>query len=189
MIYRFYIIFSLITYAIFLSACSTLYQPISQIEADAFARVRHDIFPYDLIQHKVPFNKTEVAWAGVITESNIDSSGNSYKINFTIQHHYFDWVEDRRRIQTRYLLSPRGEGTIKTRWELVKSLKEDTVLNEIKVGRMIVIYGLPVSASNNSVTVQATYLRTFEPSLFRTDIMDYGRPGEPVKLLKTVDFL
>jgi hypothetical protein len=162
------------------SGCTSLYRPISALESDALSRSKRDVFPDDFRKSKVPMGSVEVAWAGVILGSRVTSDSDHYSIELEIQHHYFGWVED----NLRFHLSPRGEGRIRTVWSLVKSLKPETVENEIKPGRMIVIYGFPESLASEALVVKATYLRTFSPQAFRTNTMDYGRPGELVKLLK-----
>jgi hypothetical protein len=162
------------------SGCTNFYRPISSFESDTLSTSRRDVFPNDFRNSTVPLGSVEVAWAGVILNSKIDDSGDHYEIELDVQHHYYDWIIDNLHIH----LSPRGEGLIKTRWTLVKSLNPDTVANEVKPERMIVIYGFPESLASESLVVRATYLRTFGPEAFRTSTMDYGRPGEPVTFLK-----
>lgn len=163
-----------------LSGCTNTYRPISALESDAWSRSRRDAFPDDFRSSKLPLGSVEVAWAGVIKDSKINDAGDHYAVEFEIQHHYFDWVQD----NLRFHLSPRGEGLLRTKWALFKSLKPETVANEVKVGRMIVIYGFPESVSSGALAMKATYLRTFSPDVFRTNTMDYGRPGSSVKVLK-----
>lgn len=163
-----------------LSACANMYRPISALESDALSRSRRDVFPDDFRSSKLPLGSVEVAWAGVIQDSKVSDAGDHYAVEFEVQHHYFDWVQD----NLRFHLSPRGEGLMRTKWTLLKSLKPETVASEIRPGRMIVIYGFPESAASGVLVVRATYLRTFGPDVFRTDTMDYGRPGSPVKVLK-----
>jgi hypothetical protein len=162
------------------TACTNLYRPVSTLESNATSRAKRDVFPDDFRNSKVPLSSVEVAWAGVILNSKITDSGDNYSVELEIEHHYFDWIEDNRRFH----LSPRGEGLIRTSWLLVKSLKRDIVENEVKPGRMIVVYGFPQSIASGELEVKATYLRSFSPNEFRTNTMDYGRPGGPVKTLK-----
>ncbi|HMZ56664.1 MAG TPA: hypothetical protein PLT48_17570 [Nitrospira sp.] len=170
----------LLLIALGITACSNLYRPISSLESDAMAKSRRDVFPNDFRNSKASFGSVEIAWAGVIRSSKINDSGDHYEIDLELEHHYFDWVMD----NSQFHLSPRGEGLVKTKWSLLKSLPPDTVANEVKSGRMIVVYGFPESLASEFLVVRATYLRTFGPGSFRTNTMDYGRPGEPVKFLK-----
>jgi hypothetical protein len=163
-----------------LNGCTNMYRPISSLESDALSRSRRDVFPDDFRSSKMPLGSIEVAWAGVIQNSKVSDAGDHYAVEFELQHHYFDWVQD----NLRFHLSPRGEGLIRTEWALFKSLKPETVANEMRPGRMIVIYGFPQSITSGALVMRATYLRTFSEDAFRTNTMDYGRPGTPVKLLK-----
>jgi hypothetical protein len=163
-----------------LVGCTNMYRPISALESDALSRSRRDVFPDDFRSSKIPLGAVEVAWAGVIRDSKISDAGDHYAVEFEIQHHYFDWVQD----NLRFHLSPRGEGLVRTKWALFKSLKPETVANAMRPGRMIVIYGFPESVASGTLVMKSTYLRTFNPDVFRTNTMDYGRPGSPVKVLK-----
>jgi hypothetical protein len=170
---------ALLLFVVFaVSGCTNVYRPISTLESDALSRSRRDVFPDDFRSSKIPLGSVEVAWAGVIRDSKVSDAGDHYAVEFEIQHHYFDWVQD----NLRFHLSSRGEGLVRTRWALFKSLKPETVANEVRPGRMIVIYGFPESLASGALVMKATYLRTFSPDVFRT--MDYGRPGSPVKALK-----
>jgi hypothetical protein len=163
-----------------LAGCSNMYRPISTLESDALSRSRKDVFPDDFRSSKMPLGSVEVAWAGVIRDSKINDAGDRYAVELEIQHHYFDWVQD----NLRFHLSPRGEGLVRTKWALFTSLKPETVASEVRPGRMIVIYGFPESVASGTLVMKSTYLRTFDPDVFRTNTMDYGRPGSPVKVLR-----
>ncbi len=157
-----------------ITGCVQNYAPVSSLESSTISRSKRDIYPDDFRKSAVPLGSTEVAWAGIILDSKVDDTGNQYNIALTIQHHYYDWVIDNKRMH----LSPRGEGIIKTKWTLVKQLKPEIVANVTKSGNMIVIYGVPESLESDVLIVRATYLRTFAPGAFTTDTLDYGRPGE-----------
>jgi hypothetical protein len=170
----------LLLVALVVAGCTSAYRPISTLESDALSRSKRDVFPEDFRNLKVPLGSVEVAWAGVIRDSKVSDAGDHYAVEFEIQHHYFDWIQD----NLRFHLSPRGEGLLRTKWALFKSLKPETVANEVRAGRMIVIYGVPESVTSGALVMRASYLRTFSPEVFRTNTMDYGRPGSPVKVLK-----
>jgi hypothetical protein len=59
-------------------------------------------------------------------------------------------------------------------------------VDQFAVGDMLIAYGYPSIVRSNYVGLNpAQNLRAIKPQWYRTDILDYGRPGEPSKILKT----
>ncbi len=93
-----------------------------------------------------------VAWAGIVTHANIEKESDAYLITFSLEHHYFDWIEDDSIQKAIFFLSPRGEGRFETYW---------------------------------SMPLSTDHVRSYEQSLYTTTALEYGRPGEPVRMLST----
>jgi hypothetical protein len=131
------------------------------------------------------FTDTLVVWTGVITDIGFFNDGSSRVARITAEHHYFDWIEDFGIQRERFFLSPRGEGAFAAAWR-VDSATNQTFIAQFAVGDMLVAYGSPSLIHDSVVGLSPTQnLRVIKPQWYRTDILDYGRPGEPSKILKT----
>ena len=180
----------LLSCAVLLCGCpglapgSRLYRPLPKWEAGFFAEAHRNVFPNDVRQHPDSFTNTLVAWTGVIT--NIEYLTNTPpRVRFTAIHHYFDWIEDISIQRARFFLSPRGEGSFAVQW-VVQTPEEQKFVDQFTLGDMLVAYGYPTVIRTNYIGLNPTEnLRAFKPQWYRTDILDYGRPGEPTKILKT----
>jgi len=163
---------------------SRAYQPLPQWEAKFSVQAKRDIFPNDIRQKPDEAGSTLVVWTGIITNIEISSDDTSRVARFTVEHHYFDWVEDFGVQRARYFLSPRGEGTFVVAWRCESSVDRQFI-EQFSVGDMLVAYGYP-RVHGDTVGLHPTEnLRAIKPPWFRTDVLDYGRPGEPSKALKT----
>ncbi len=81
-------------------------------------------------------------------------------------------------------MSPRGEDSFAVEW-IAESPDDQRFVDQFAVGDMLVAYGYPTVIRTNYIGLNPTMnLRTFKPRWFRTDILDYGRPGEPCRILK-----
>ena len=164
---------------------SRAYRPLPQWEAKFFAQARRDVFPNDVRQHLDGFTNTLVAWTGVITNIEFFNDGTSRVARFTAEHHYFDWIEDKSIQRERFFLSPRGEGAFAAAWR-AETPDEKKFVGQFTVGDLLVAYGYPSMIRSNVVGLYpAQNLRAIKPQWYRTDILDYGRPGEPSRILKT----
>jgi hypothetical protein len=177
--------------ALFTSGCPKLapgsrsYRPLPQWEAKFAAQARRDVFPNDVRQKPEGFTNTLVVWTGVITNIEFFSDGASRVARFTAEHHYFDWVEDSSIQREKFFLSPRGEGAFAAAWR-AESSDQQKFVEQFAVGDMLVAYGCPSLIRSNVVGLYPTQnLRAIKRQWYRTDILDYGRPGEPSKILKT----
>jgi len=158
---------------------------LPQWEARFFAQAKRDLFPNDVRQHPGGFTNTLVVWAGVITNIEIFNDGSSRVARFTADHHYFDWIEDISIQWERFFLSPRGEGAFAAAWR-AESPDDQKFVGQFAVGDMLIAYGYPSLIRSNVVGLYPTQnLRAIKPQWYRTDILDYGRPGEPSRILKT----
>jgi hypothetical protein len=164
---------------------SRTYQPLPQWEAKFSAQAKRDVFPNDVRQKPNEAVNTLVVWTGVITNIEFRSDESSRFARLTVEHHYFDWTEDFSVQRARYFLSARGEGPFLVAWR-VESSADQRFIDQFSIGDMLVAYGFP-KVHGDSIGLDPTEnLRAIKPPWFRTDVLDYGRPGEPTTILKTV---
>ena len=95
---------------------SRQYQPLPEWEAKFFAQARRDIFPQDVRQDPQHFKSTLVVWTGIIKSIEHVQYNSSPFVQFTVEHHYFDWVEDFGLQPERFFVSPYGEGYFEAFW-------------------------------------------------------------------------
>jgi hypothetical protein len=163
---------------------SRAYQPLPQWEAKFYAQARRDIFPNDVRQKPDEFATTLVAWTGVITKIEFSSNSSPRSVRFTAEHHYFDWIEDFSIQRARFFLSPRGEGAFAVQW-IAETPDDQKFVDQFAVGDMLVAYGYPSVIRDTYIGLHpAQNLRAIKPQWFRTDILDYGRPSEPSRIMK-----
>jgi hypothetical protein len=164
---------------------SGAYRPLPQWEAKFSAQARRDVFPNDVRQKPDGFTNTLVAWTGVITNIEYIGDPPPRMVRFYATHHYFDWIEDISIQRERFFLSPRGEGAFAVQW-IAQSPNDQKFIDQFTVGDMLIAYGYPTVVRSNYVGLNpAQNLRAIKPQWYRMDILDYGRPGEPSKILKT----
>ncbi len=180
--------FAVLLLSITLVAClppgpgSREYKPISDWEKYAYGKADRNVFPNDVRADLHKYDSLRAAWPGVILECDAVKNDSGITLNLLIEHHYYDWIEDFSIQQERIFLSPRGEGLFRTTWEV----KPDSDPEEFtkSIGDMAIVYGLPIGLEDSVVVLGAFYIRAIDQQWFATDIFDYGRPGEPVKVLR-----
>ena len=125
-------------------------------------------------------------WTGVITKVEIFSDISPRTARLTAEHHYVDWIENLSIQRERFFQSPRGEGAFAGRW-ILATPEDQKCVDQLTVGDMLIAYGYPRVIGGDYVGLNTTQnLRAIKLQWYRTDILDYGRPGEPIKVLKTV---
>jgi hypothetical protein len=68
----------------------------------------------------------------------------------------------------------------------VETPHDKQFMSQFAVGDMLVAYGYPSILHGDIVGLYPVEnLRSLKPQWFRMDELDYGRPGEPVRSLKT----
>jgi hypothetical protein len=161
------------------------YRPLPQWEAKFAAEARRDLFPEDVRQKPDGFTNIMVAWTGIITNIEYIADAPPRFVRITAVHHYFDWIEDFGAQRERFFLSPRGEGAFAVRW-IAETAEDQKFVDQFALGDMLIAYGYPTVIRSNYVGLNPTMnLRAVRPQWYRMDILDYGRPGEPIKFLKT----
>ena len=176
----------LIPILLLLSGCpgplpgSLPYQPLPKWERQFFEKADRDIYPNDVRKSPEKYEKTLVAWPGIIKIITIDTENGSQIARFTIEHHYFDWIEDNGIQRERYFLSPRGEGLFALAWR-VDTQEDKLLIQQFDVDDMIIAYGYPSLIKDDLIGFYPTQnIRAVKPKWYRTDVLDYGRLGEPV---------
>jgi hypothetical protein len=94
-----------------------------------------------------------------------------------IEHHYWDWIEDHSIQKAKAFLSPRGEGQFTCHAES-RTLPSVDLKNA-----MAVAYVRPVGVKDD-VLHAACIIRFYPPEWYATDVMDYGRNGDGLKVLR-----
>ncbi len=154
------------------------YRPGSPREEAAFAATSRDVHPRDV------GGAVEVAWAGVIRALEVDDFADRIELRFVLEHRYFDWIEDHGAQRERYFVSPRGEGLFAARWPMVREARAE-LHEHVRVGDLLLVYG-PASRGGGRLAVDSPrYTRLVPPELWRDDVFDYGRRGEPTRTLRT----
>jgi len=174
-----------LSFLIVLAGCpahTRKYEPVSPAEQRALERANLDVFPDDVRKALRDHYGTVVAWPGVVVSSDPVEDGGRLDVDFVLEHHYYDWLEDFGAQREKIFLSPRGEGRFRTSWSMRDT---QAVRRVMRPGTLLLVYGHPDGiASDGTLYVKATYIRAIESQWYRTDKLDYGRPGQPVTILK-----
>lgn len=167
-------------------ASSRDYTPRTPEDRRHFAEARRDIFPNDVRANPEAYAKQKVAWAGVVAETKLVSLKGQSTLLVVIDHHYFDWIEDHGAQREVFFLSPRGEGKL----VILLAAKRDSMTQgeidaAIPVGSMAVVIGTPKKPVDDAPGAPLIFLydsfQFIDRQWYRTDMFDYGRPGEPLK--------
>jgi len=178
-------VFGLVLFGIVfvLAGCTQRYKPVSRWEKSVYTAARKDIYPNDVRASPGQYQDALLVWPGLIRNAVFDERGDTIWVDLTIEHHYYDWLVDA--TTRKYWLSPKGEGVFSASWPMPKEWGIDNMREAIRAGEMVIVYGRPQSAGGGVVQFgHAEYIRVLPNSVYRTDILEYGRPGEPTKHLK-----
>lgn len=163
---------------------SRFYQPISDWEKNEFINAKREIYPDDVRNNIDMYKDSLVVWPGIIQEYKTIQHNDKIELEFLFEHHYYDWIEDFSIQKAKIFLSPRGEGLFKASWFLNKDAEMGQIESLATPGNMGLVYGVPQELLNDgTIVLKCTYLRGIEKQWYRTDVMDYGRKGEEVKIL------
>jgi hypothetical protein len=165
------------------------YRPETKPEKKEFAFDRLDIYPDDVRANLTAYTNMPVAWAGVILSSDArdDDNGLTIGVDSTFEHHYFDWVQENGGKDLKLSLSPRGEGSFHVKWHMNKLKTDASFPNAQKYakrGKLAIVYGTPLKLDDNgAVVLKYRYLRILDQDHFTTNQFDYGRLGEPFRVM------
>lgn len=155
---------------------SKSYQGNSEWEKKYLAEAKRDVFPDDVRKTPETFRQATLAWPGVVVSAGPEPRDPSFW-EVVIQHHYWDWIEDHSIQKAKAFLSPRGEGRFTCHAE-----KRTLPSVELK-DAMAVAYVRPVGVKEG-VLHAACIIRFYPREWYATDVMDYGRNGDGMKLLR-----
>jgi hypothetical protein len=165
------------------------YQPASTPEKIEFCYDRLDVYPDDIRKDLNAHTNVPVAWTGIIlsTDAYEENTGDKIVADTVFEHHYFDWVQDGHGRGVKLSVSLRGEGLFRTSWHMNKTEIESSAANAEKFaakGKLAIIYGMPESIdANGTVVLKYRYLRILDQAHFTTNDLDYGRMGDPIRVL------
>ncbi len=144
------------------------YEPVSEWERREMGRSSRNTYPDD-VRANLAGNRRPVAWADVLRAVEFFGEPRRPMLRLTIEHRYFDWIDDRSVQRERFFLSRRGEGTFQCVWPLrpewdVVEMRRITV-----PGLMAVVYGTPERVDGATIDLgQAAYVRLIPPGLHGT---------------------
>jgi hypothetical protein len=172
-----------------LAACASNapYRPASRPEKIEFRNDRLDIYPEDVRKNPARFGHARLAWAGIILSNSaaeVDLGG-KIRMDTVFEHHYFDWEQDNRAGGVRLLISPRGEGLFRARWNLSRKdpdVSATDAMDYAAPGNLAIVYGTPESVDDDgTIVLRYRYIRILDPSHFTAHVLSYGRIGEPFR--------
>ena len=170
---------------VFISGClppdCVPYQPLPGLERQFFNAAKRNITPDDVRKSPDKYIKTLVVWTGIIKQIDVSEEKEGHIFRITIEHHYFDWIEDRGVQRELFFLSPRGEGDFVVVWN-TNTIQDYQFIRQFAVRDMIIAYGCPHISNDEAIVLDPTVnIRPIKPQWFSTEVLDYGRSGEPVK--------
>ncbi|MBD3402444.1 hypothetical protein GF420_06090 [candidate division GN15 bacterium] len=168
---------------------SRLYEPLSGREAAQLREANRELYPDDIRGGETDLTDITIAWPGILRDLTYQDYGEFVEAVLTVEHRYFLWTEDLGPQPEPYFLSPRGEGMFRTTWRLTPEAlrnRREMFGNE-GIGNMVIVYGSPTLLNTGELLVEAGYIREIDDDRYRTDVLDYGRSGEPVTILKDLE--
>ena len=170
----------ILIFLVILSSCvsSRQYKPINDIENIYYVNVNKNIWPDDLRENGIENYYDEfIGWVGIVEKYVIENNG----VQFTMKHHYYDWIEDFGYSKGPFLLSPDGEGYIVGNY----ALRPDVISEFIQdfIGDCVIIYGYPKEIlENGEIIIDTEYARRIskryvDPNWIAPGFKKYGRNG------------
>jgi hypothetical protein len=172
-------------------ASTAPYRPATRPESLEYHQAHLDVYPEEVRKVPARYAKMRVAWAGIIVSNDATDEDFAGKIRMdtVFEHHYYDWEQNRHEGGMRLLISPRGEGRFRMRWQMSRKDNEATYADAMKYaapGSLAIVYGTPESLDENgTIVLRYHYIRVLGPAHFRENELDYGRKGEPYRAIKS----
>lgn len=158
---------------IYLTGCVVGYKPQTEWEQREFKNADFNIYPDNVRSDLAKYKNTEVAWAGIIEESEFYEQENTYQVLLLMEHHYFDWKVDKMGSPQLYYPSAEGEGMFQTTWYLKKDADLDYFIDRFGAGNLAIVYAKPDTVIDDVVLVNADYIRIIDKEHFLTDQIYY----------------
>ena len=152
------------------------YKGSSGVERRLLAVARRDVYPDDVRAAPEQYRDAMLAWPGIVTSAQPDASDPAM-VEVVIAHHYWDWIEDHSIQKAKAFLSPRGEG------EFVCHASRDQLPAIDFKAAMAITYVRPVGMKDGRLHA-ACVLALHPPDWYLTDVFEYGRNGEGMRVLR-----
>lgn len=151
------------------------YQPASPAEKAEMDRSTYSVHPDD-VRADIDHHRVQVAWTGVLRDVQFSGAPEKPTVSALVDHHYFDWIDDRSARSERFLPSPRGEGQFRFTRPLSPAWDIAAMKEAAPPGSMVVVYGTPSKIEGAVVDLgEAAYARVIPIGRFSTGVLDYGR--------------
>ncbi|MEJ2636018.1 MAG: hypothetical protein P8184_12095 [Calditrichia bacterium] len=167
------ILISLFFLLISLEGCAQAYRPRSNWELKEYSNSRLNIYPDEVRKNPEKFSDTQVAWAGIIKQSKFYKTSENIEVDLLLEHHYFDWHENKNAPPLEYYLSSRGEGYFKTRWFFKKDVDLQYIYDRYIPDNLAIVYGVPRSVDADTVIVASNYVRVINKKYYDADFYHY----------------
>ncbi len=170
-------------------AYNAAYTPADRPEKMEFGNDHKDVYPEDVRKDPAAYAKVRVAWAGVVVtnDASDDDSDDKITMHTVFEHHYFNWQVDDTAGCKRLLISPRGEGRFRMKWKMDRRIADASTGDAMQFavpGSVAVIYGTPESVEEDgTIVMHYRYIRIYGPTHFTGKYLDYGRIGEPYRVV------
>ena len=162
-----------------LTGCTRVYKPVSKWEKSVYAQARKDVYPDDVRYGDARDQEDLLVWPGILKKADLREQGDTIWMSLTVEHHYYDWLEDSS--MRKYWLSPRGEGIFTVAWSVPIDWGLEECRKQVRPGAMVIVYGRPKGAGGGLIRFgHAEYIRLIPKMFYGTDILDYGRHDERV---------
>lgn len=158
-------------------ASSRPYEPASEVEASLVETASREFRVRDV----GPVPAELVVWAGIVRALDArDTDSGRPVIELDVEQRHFDWVEDSGLQPERFFLSPLGDGTFHSRWQLPRVVSAKDVRENMLPRDMVVVYGKPRLSDDGAVEMATTeYIRLIPAAQWRDDVLSYGPGVEP----------
>lgn len=153
--------------------CMMRYHPATAWEAREFDRSNFKIQPSQVRSDPEKFTHLQVAWIGIIKESEFYENPENYRIILLMDHRFFDWRINRWDSPEMLYPSMMGEGLFQTNWYLRKGADLDYFMDRFTPGNLAIVYARPDTVINEIVLVNAAYIRVIDHEYIRTDVSEY----------------
>ncbi len=152
------------------------YRCTSPTEQEAFNRAARNIYPDDVrITPEGYTDRSLVAWAGIILESDRAEGKEDVVVDLLIEHHHFDWLEDFKLGDNIFILSRKGEGRFRAQWILSASYGIEAIREWTAPNNMVIVYGKPVGVSSGIIELAPMHIRFILPRRYKFSEYPYGR--------------
>lgn len=175
--YRFNIIkISLLVFLLLASSlinCIQGYQPATDWEKNVYEKSELYIYPDDVREEFEHFKQRQIAWVGIIRETEFYDNSQNYEVILLLEHRYFDWKLELTDDPDLYYPSIAGEGLFQTNWYLKKNSDLDYFSERFSPGNMVIVYAIPDTVIDDVILVNSKYIRVIDHKYVRANLLNY----------------